>query len=96
MNRQGGREGREGKAVEAVVESTKIWWIQSGLTWPAKAPLRAGAVERARRCPGRRGPSLLPPVRAVAPSLTPVRPRKEGLTGIKDSAVARAGPSASR
>ena len=62
MNRQGGREGREGKAVEAVTWSAEIWWIQSGLIRPANAPPREGVEERARRWrPGRRAPPSCPP-----------------------------------
>ena len=44
-----------------------------------------------------RGRAAPPPPapRAVAPPLTPVRPKTEGLTGLKDSAVAR-GPAPAR
>ena len=57
---------------------------------PAPGGARAG-------CPPvpRRAAPPPPAPRAVAPPLTPVRPKTEGLTGLKDSAVAR-GPAPAR
>ena len=67
---------------------------KAGFPFAYRPPLSLKGRGRAARRPagGRRPP---PAPRAVAPPLTPVRPKTEGLTGIKDSAVAR-GPAPAR
>ena len=64
---------------------------KAGFPFAYRPPLSLkGRGRAARRLAGGRRPPPAP--RAVAPPLTPVRPKTEGLTGLKDSAVAR-GPA---
>ena len=67
---------------------------KAGFPFAYRPPLSLkGRGRAARRLAGGRRPPPAP--RAVAPPLTPVRPKTEGLTGLKDSADAR-GPAPTR